>query len=177
MNPVTTPKEPRPGYTAVARVLRPHGLKGEVRVAVFSQSARNVQRGRPVFLDGVRRTVERSRQDGDQWILQLAGLNHRNAVEGYRGELLEAADSEVLRDDDESFFVHELLGLKVVTVGGEELGVVTEVLQPGGNDVYVVAGPRGEVLIPAVGEVIDRIDVSAGLIAITPLPGMVDETE
>ena len=130
-----------------------------------------------MYLDGARRTVERSRQDGDQWILQLAGLSHRNAVEGYRGELLEAADSEVLRDDDESFFVHELIGLKVVTVEGEELGVVTEVLQPGGNDVYVVAGPRGEVLVPAVGEVIDRIDVSAGLIAITPLPGMVDETE
>ncbi|HMO53330.1 MAG TPA: ribosome maturation factor RimM [Tepidiformaceae bacterium] len=160
----------------MGRVLRPHGLRGEVRVMAFSQTARNLQRGRPVFLDGVRRTVERARQDGEQWIVQLAGLSNRNAVETYRGELLEAADSEVLRDDDESYFVHELIGLKVVTVEGEELGVVTEVLQPGGNDVYVVVGDRGEVLIPAVGEVIDRIDVSAGLIAITPLPGMVDET-
>lgn len=143
----------------------------------FSPTARNLQRGRPVYLDGVRRTVERARQDGDQWIVQLAGLTNRNAVEAYRGELVEAADSDVLRDDDESFFVHELLGLRVATVDGRELGVVTEVLQPGGNDVYVVVGEAGEVLIPAVGEVIDRIDVSGGLITITPLPGLWDETK
>lgn len=157
--------------------MRPHGLKGEVRVLAFSPTGRNLQRGRPVYLDGVRRTVERSRDDGGQWILQLGGLSNRNAVEGYRGELIEAADDDVLRDDDESFFLHELIGLKVVTVEGDELGTVVEVLQPGGNDVYVVAGERGEILVPAVGEVIDRIDVSAGLIAITPLPGMVDETQ
>jgi 16S rRNA processing protein RimM len=109
--------------------------------------------------------------------LQLTGLSHRDAVEGYRGELLEAADSDVLRDDEESFFLHELIGMKVQTMEGEALGEVTEVLQPGGNDVYVVAGERGEILVPAVGAVIDRIDVSARLITITPLPGMVDETK
>lgn len=157
--------------------MRPHGLKGELRVMAYSPTARNLQRGRPVYLDGVRRTVERSRQDGDQWIVQLAGLSNRNAVEAYRGELVEAADSDVLRDDDESYFIHELIGLRVVTVDGRELGVVTEVLQPGGNDVYVVAGEAGEVLVPAVAQVIDRIDVSGGLITITPLPGLWDETK
>jgi 16S rRNA processing protein RimM len=143
----------------------------------FSPTARNLQRGRPVYLQGVRRTIERARADHDQWIIKLSGIGDRNTVEGVRGELLEAPDSEVLRDDDESFFVHELIGLRVVTTGGRELGRIKEVLQTGANDVYVVAAAEGEVLIPAIGEVIERIDVSRGEVSITPLPGMLDESK
>ena len=143
----------------------------------YSPSGRNLQRGRPVYLAEVRRTIERSRQDQDQWILKLQGIGDRNSVEALRGELLEAADNDVLRDDDDSFFVHELIGMTVVTDTGEELGTVAEVLQPGANDVYVVRGPRGEILVPAIGEVIDRIDASVRQISITPLPGLLDESK
>lgn len=143
----------------------------------FSPTARNLQRGRPVYLGGVRRTVERARADQDQWIIKLQGLDDRTAVEGYRGELLEAADNDVLRDDDESFFIHELVGLRVRTTAGEDLGRVVEVLQTGANDVYVVHGERGEILIPAIGPVIDSINLSVGELSITPLPGMVDESK
>lgn len=149
-----------------------------MRVLVYSPSARNVQRGRPVYVEGLRRTVERARADQDHWILKLSGVSERTTVERLRGELLEAADNDVLRDDDESYFVHELVGLRVVlTDGGEELGMVVEVLQTGANDVYVVHGSRGETLIPAIGGVIDAIDVSGGLISITPLPGLLDESK
>lgn len=143
----------------------------------YSASARNLQRGRPVYLAGVRRTVEQARPDRDQWILKLKGIENRDAVESYRGELIEAADNDVLRDDDESFFVYELIGLRVVTADGEVVGTVSEVIQTGSNDVYVVSRGDGEVLIPAIGEVIERIDISAGEISITPLPGMLDESK
>lgn len=173
---MTTPKEPRPGFTAVGRVLRPHGLRGEVRVAVFSATARNLQRGRPVYLGGERRTVEQARPDRDQWIVKLSGLTTRTMAEGFHGELIEAADGDVLRDDAESFFVHELIGLRAVTEDGRQLGAVAEVIQTGANDVYVAVGEGGEVLIPAIGDVVRQIDLSAGLMVITPLPGMLDES-
>ncbi|MEX0783613.1 MAG: PRC-barrel domain-containing protein, partial [Dehalococcoidia bacterium] len=57
----------------------------------------------------------------------------------------------------------ELIGLRVVTVEGRELGVLKDVLQPGANDVYVVEGPEGELLLPAIGEVVVRIDVGEGV--------------
>jgi 16S rRNA processing protein RimM len=157
--------------------LRPHALRGEIRVLAYSPTARNLQRGRPVYLAGVRRVIERSRADHDQWILKLNGLGSRNDVEALRGELLEAADNDVLRDDDESYFVHELIGLRVITTTGRELGSISEVLQTGANDVYVVKGERGETLVPVIGEVIEEIDVSGGLVSITPLPGMLDESK
>lgn len=149
-----------------------------MRVLAYSPSARNIQRGRPVYLEGVRRTVERARADQEHWILKLSGIADRTTVERLRGELLEAADNDVLRDDDESYFVHELIGLRVVvTATAEELGTVADVLQTGANDVYVVHGPGGELLIPAIAEVIDRVDVSGGVVSITPLPGLLDESK
>jgi 16S rRNA processing protein RimM len=169
-------QEPREGYTAVGRVLRPHALKGELRVSAFSPTARNLQRGRPVYLAGVRRIVERARLDRDAWILQLAGLTSRNDAEAFRGELLETADNDVLRDDDESYFVHELIGLRVVTDKGRELGRLTEVLDTGANDVYVVGEGRDEVLVPAIGEVVVSIDVPADVIVVRLLGGILDDT-
>lgn len=170
------PEEPREGYTAVGRVLRPHGLGGDVRVKAFSETGVNVQGGRTVFLDGVRREVLRSRADKDAWVLQLEGITNRTAAEEYRGALLEVPDDEVARESEDSYFVHELIGLRVVTSGGEELGTIAEVMQPGANDVYVVQGPRGEILVPVIADVIDRIDVTGGVVVITPLAGMLDES-
>ena len=157
--------------------MRPHALKGELRVAAFSPSARNLQRGRPVYLAGVRRVVMRARPDQEAWILKLEGITDRGQVEPLRGELLEAPDAEVLREDAESYFVHELIGLRVVTEDGREVGILAEVMQPGGNDVYVVKAKYGEVLVPAIAEVIKAISVSEGRVVITPLAGMLDDSE
>lgn len=167
-------REPRDGFTAVGRVLRPHALKGEVRLQVFSPSARNVQRGRPVYVRGVRRIVERARFDRDAWIVKVSGLDSRSDVEELRGELFEAADNDVLRDDAESYFVHEIVGLRVLTEDGRELGHVTEVLDTGANDVYVVGAGKAEVLVPAIGEVVLSIDLGERTMVVRPLPGMLD---
>ena len=176
-NIATTPKEPRVGYTAVGRVLRPHALRGEIRVSPFSPTARNLQRGRPVFIGGVRRVVLRARLDRDAWILELEGLKDRQQVEALRGELLEAPDAEVIRDDDESYFVHELIGLRVIGTDGQAIGVVDDVLQSGAADVYVVKTLSGELLVPAIADVVSGISLGNGTIIITPLPGMLDESK
>ncbi len=151
----------------MGRVLRPHALRGEVRASAFSASALNLQPGRTVYLLGTPRKIVRARADREAWILKLDGLDDRNAVEALRGELLEAPDNEVERDDEDSYFVHELIGLRVETMDGEELGTLTDVMQPGANDVYVVTDATGnELLVPAIGEVVEEIDLAAGVIRV-----------
>ena len=167
-----TGDEPRPGYTAVGRVLRPHALHGEVRVHPFAPGAPNLQVGRLVFIGGQRRRVVRARPDRGAWILEIEGFGDRNAAERARGMLLEAPDADVARDDDESYFLHEIIGLRVVTESGIELGRVVEVLQSGAADVYVIRGERGETLIPAIGEVVRKIDLPVGVMTITPMTGL-----
>lgn len=166
--------EPREGYTAVGRVTRAHGLRGEVRVAVFASGAPNLQPGRRAWLGGHAMTVKAARAAGETWILRLDRIGDRATAERFRGHLFEVPDSEVLRESPDSYFVHELIGLRVVTAEGEELGQLVEVLSPGANDVYVVRGPRGEVLVPAIGEVVASIDLPVGVMIITPLPGLLD---
>ena len=170
--------EPRDGFTGLGLVLRAHGLHGEVRAFAFHPAAPHLRAGRTIFLNGEPHEILRARDDRGQWILELAGLGERTEAEALHGVLIEARDEDVARDDDESFFLHELIGLRVETDAGEALGTVTEVLQPGGaNDVYVVKGPRGEVLIPVIADVVKRIDVAGGVIVITPLPGLLDESK
>lgn len=119
----------------------------------------------------------RARQDRDAWILKLEGLEGREQIEALRGELLETPDSEVIRDDDDSYFVHELIGLRVATGSGIDVGVVQDILQSGAADVYVVKTPAGELLIPAIAEVVSSISLREGVIVITPLAGLLDESK
>ena len=134
----------------------------------FSAEAPHLQRGRWAWLAGVRRRVTASRWDRDAWLLGLTGVTAREQAEALRGELLEVPDVEVERADEESYFLHELIGLRVATAEGEELGVLKDVLQPGANDVYVVATPAGELLLPAIADVVERIDVAAGVMVVRP---------
>jgi 16S rRNA processing protein RimM len=148
-------------------VLRPHALRGEIRASAFSASALNLQVGRTVYLAGTPRKILRARPDREAWILQLDGITDRNLVEQLRGELLEAPDDEIERDDEDSYFIHELIGLRVETLQGELLGTLSDVMQPGANDVYVVTDESGEeLLVPAIGDVIASIDLAKGVMRV-----------
>jgi 16S rRNA processing protein RimM len=130
-----------------------------------------------VYVNGERRKVLRARDNRGAWILQVEGLSSRTVAEALRGTLIEALDADVRRTDEESFFVHELIGLEVVTSEGEPLGKLVDVLQPGSNDVYVVHGVRGELLVPAIASVVLAIDPGAGVMTITPLARWLDEAK
>ncbi len=117
----------------------------------------------------------RARPDKGAWILELDGLNDRTVAESYRGALIEAPDSLIQRNPDEHF-VHELIGLRVETAEGYVVGTISDVLQPGANDVYVVKTSKGEVLVPVIADVVRQIDTASGLVVITPLAGMLDES-
>ena len=164
--------EPAPGFTALGRVLRPHGLSGELRIQAFSKSASNLAPLRWVHLAGVRRQVVGRREGKGALLVRLSGLDERKAVEDLRGLLIQIPDGEVQRDDDESYFVHELIGLEAVSPAGEPLGTITDVLQPGSADVYVVSGPSGEMLVPAIDAVVREIDLKKGRIVVEVMPGM-----
>lgn len=161
----------------MAEVLRPHGLRGELRVHAFAAGAPNLQRGSRVYAGDRQLTITASREDRGAWLLTFSGVTDRQAAEALRGALLEAPDDAIRRDDPESYFLYELIGLEVVTPEGRSLGRVTEVLQPGANDVYVVDGPAGEVLVPAIADVVQQVDLAAGRIIITPLSGMLDVSQ
>ncbi|HOB20614.1 MAG TPA: ribosome maturation factor RimM, partial [Candidatus Atribacteria bacterium] len=83
---------------------------------------------------------------------------------------------EAIALPEDSYFIGDLIGSSVKTIQGNTLGTLTDVIQTGSNDVYVVKGNKGEVLIPALKSVVKNIDIRAGLVTVdlTNMEGLLD---
>lgn len=105
-------------------------------------------------------------------LIKLKGIDTREAAVAQRYVYLYVPESEAVELPPGEYFVHQIVGLQVHTTAGEHLGTVEEVLSTGANDVYVVPGPRGEVLIPALKTVIRTVDLTAGQLIVELPPGL-----
>ena len=92
----------------------------------------------------------------------IQGIEDRNAAERLRGELVYIDRAHAVELDEDSTFICDLIGLHGLTDDGRDLGALKDVMQPGGNDVYVFKGPLGEVLVPALRSVVTKVDLEAG---------------
>jgi 16S rRNA processing protein RimM len=168
-------REPREGYVAVGRVLRPWGLRGEVKVQPLTDFPDRFEPGAELWAGGTRRTVERGRFHKGELYLKLAGFDTPEAAEAIRDELLEVPESDLHALEEGDFYHYQLEGLSVQTTAGEPLGSVREVLEPGGNAVLVVGGERGEILVPFIDDVIRNVNLAAGLIEVDLIEGLLPE--
>ena len=98
----------------------------------------------------------------DAVFFNMEGIDDRNAAERLRGELVYIDRAHAVELDEDSTFLCDLIGLHGVATDGRDLGTLKDVMQPGGNDVYVFRGPMGEVLVPALRSVVARVDLEAG---------------
>lgn len=172
-------KQPEPRYLAVGRVTRPHGVRGELRVEVFTDSPEHLAEVATLYIGRRHQPyeVEGVRPHQKLVLLKLKACDDRNTAETFRGELVSVAVEDAVPLEEGEHYEYELQGLEVVTDAGQLLGEVVEVFTaPGANDVIVVHGPRGEILVPAIEDVVASLDLEEGRLVIHPLPGLLDET-
>jgi 16S rRNA processing protein RimM len=112
------------------------------------------------------------RLSGNHVVLKLEGIADRTAAEALRGAIFEVPLAEAVRLPPDTYFWHQLVGLRVQTVEGAPLGVLIEVLPTGGNDVYVVRDEAREILLPAIRDVVREIDLERGTMTVSLLPGL-----
>ena len=155
---------------SVGRITSAHGVKGELNVQPLTDFPERFQPGARLWLDGSQRRVERSRTHGRAVILKLEGLDARNDAEALRGKELQVAAPQALEDG--VFYQHDVIGLRVETGSGERLGLVADVLSTGSADVYLVRGEQGELLLPAIEDVVREIDVAGGRLVVELLEGL-----
>jgi 16S rRNA processing protein RimM len=166
-------REPREGYVAVGRVLRPWGLRGDLKVESLTDFAEDrYAPGAALWLDGVERTVELSRSQKGALYVKLAGIDDATTAEKYRGLLLEVPEASLPPLAEDEFYHHQLVGLRAMTVEGEALGTVAEVLATGGNPVLLVHGPSGELALPFVEDVVKAVDLPAGTLTVELMEGL-----
>ena len=159
------------GYLAVGRVLAPFGVHGEIKVEPLAPP-QTFDTGRSVTLGAERREIESSRRHKGAVLLKLAGIDTPEDIAGYRNEYLQVPEADLAALAEGEYYRYELIGLRVVSTEGEELGEIAEVLERPANDVFVVRGPKGEALIPAVEEIVREVDVEGGVVTIEVVPGL-----
>jgi len=161
----------------VGRILGAHGREGAVRVKASSDVPGRFDEGRSLSVsrDGVvaeernyqiYRSQPAGPKDSSELIILFRGFWDRGQAHRLAGLWLCVAQTEVPTAEEGEYFHYQLIGLKVRTVGGEDLGELAEILETGSNDVYVVTGPEGDVLVPALSRVVREIDIAGGLMVV-----------
>ena len=165
----------------VARIGRPHGVRGDVTVDPRTDEPdRRLARGAVLVTDSSRYptlTVDTSRWHSGRLLLHFEEVTGRTDVESLRGALLSVdVDPDERPADAEEFYDHQLIGLHVVTLAGAPVGIVSEVVH-GAQDLLVVVRPEGgAVMIPFVAAIVPVVDLEAGRVVVDPPGGLLELT-
>jgi 16S rRNA processing protein RimM len=163
----------------VGRIVRAHGIGGEVSVDVRTDSPeRRFASGTRLDTDPAERgplTVTRSRWHSGRLLVGFDEVSDRTTAEALRGTLLVVDSASSPPGDADEYWDHELAELAVVTVDGHAVGQVADVLHPPGSDLLVVRRPGGEeVLVPFVKAIVPEVDLAARRVVIDPPDGLLD---
>jgi len=156
----------------VGRVVAPWGVKGEVKVEIMTDFPDRFSPGEEVQIDGRPMNIENSRWHKGRAILKLGTVDSVEAAEKIRGRWLEIPASKLLPLPQDQYYYSQLMGLEVWTTEGQLLGCIASILPTGSNDVYVVQGELGELLIPAIEDVVKSVELEKGRIVVELIPGL-----
>jgi len=172
-----------PPFLLLGQVLRPQGVRGELRVRVLTDYPERIVPGSMLYagLDPAkpararRHVVESVRTHQGYLLLKFTDVPDRDAADLLREQYIMVPLADAVPLDEGEFYLYQAIGLAVYTDEGEHLGDVQEIIETGANDVFVVRGERGEILLPAIDEVIREIDVDAGRMTVHLMEGLRDE--
>lgn len=173
----------------VGKIVGTHGFAGGVRATVLSDVSYRFDTGQVLYILGQPYVIsssslasfksnpnssskKHSKPSGGQIILQFQGLDSEDSAKDLLGEELTVPETAVPKLPEGEYFHYQIVGLQVLTEEGEDLGSVREILETGSNDVYVTSGDSGELLIPALADVIREIRLSDGVMVVSLPDGL-----
>ena len=150
-----------PEAIVVGRVLRTHGHTGSVRVKSLTDVPHRFDTGETLQIDSNSYQIATSNQIGaDLVLLTFREINTQSAAQPLVGQWITVPETDAPELPEGEYFHYQLLGLRVFTAEGEELGQLSEILETGSNDVYVVSGGAKEILIPAINDVVRQVQLA-----------------
>jgi len=166
-----------PVFVLIGKFRRPHGIRGEIRMTVLTDFPELISPGQVIYA-GERYssyTVREIRWHGGDMLVSLKELPDRTAVEIFRNVMVYMKSEDMPELPEGDYFIHQLVGMEVITDQGEKLGILKEILITGANDVYLVESPEGkELLLPAIEDVVLDINQDSGQILVHIIPGLLD---
>jgi 16S rRNA processing protein RimM len=184
--------KPELRYLAIGRVVRAHGLRGEVSVTILTEFPERFKTTEWVYLgnefEATPYRLESYRWHKKNILLTLASVTDRTQAEELKGQLVQVPVEEAVPLPEGAYYLYQLIGLEAITTTGQRLGVITDILETGANDVYVVknnavgnngiennglASKEREILLPAIADVVKSVDLEKGQIIVEVIDGLI----
>ncbi|MBL8116282.1 MAG: 16S rRNA processing protein RimM [Anaerolineae bacterium] len=156
----------QPRFLIIGEILRPHGIAGELRMKVLTNYPERLRQLKTVYLaenvdseNPQPYDIQSVRMHQEYALMRFKGINDRDAADHLRQLVVMVAIDDAIPLEEGELYLYQLIGLEVRLENGDLLGQITEVLETGANDVYIVKSDQyGEVLIPAIPQTIRSID-------------------
>ena len=161
----------------IGRIVRSHGLAGRMKVLSYLESPEVLHDLSGLFVgrsvsEAVLFPLVAVQAGKDFFILQLGGIEDKDAAARLRGSSVWMPSEKMQKLPEGEYYWREIIGLQVLTEEDQILGRIEAVFPTGGNDVYVCRGGGREILLPAIGDVVRKIDADRGVMVVRLLKGL-----
>ena len=163
-------------YLEAGKIVTTHGIRGEVKIMPYTDTPELLAEFDRLFIGKNKDEliIERSRVFKNMVIAKIKGVDTPEAAEKLRNKLLYMHRDDLELDDD-TYFIQDLIGIEVRDAdSGKVYGTISDVMQTGANDVYVIKGSDREYLVPAIADVVVSTDIDENIMTIRPLDGLFD---
>lgn len=163
-------------FIRVGEIVNTHGIKGAIKCISLTDDNERFNELEYIYteMDNEKRIIENIWYKKGLIYIKLEGINSINEAEKYRNSYILIDKNQTKKLPDDTYYIHEIEGLKVFTITGIYIGIVTKVLQTGANDVYVVKDGKKQNLIPAIKKIIKEINIQENKIIIEPIKGLIE---
>jgi len=165
-------KLPGSEFIIIGQVVAPWGIGGKLKVAVVTDFPQRFAPRSQIYINRQPMTIANTEWHKGKAIIKLDTIDSIEEAEKLRGQAIEIHHSQLQPLPEEQYYHFQLIGLEVWTTQEKLLGTITEILTAESNDNYVVRGAKGEILIPAIEDVVKSVDLDKGRITIEAIKGL-----
>lgn len=161
-------------FMTIGQITKPHGIRGEVKVYPLTDDVRRFRKLKKCFIDNKEVNIVWCKIQADRVILKLEDVDTVESAERFRGKYLNIPREDAVRLSRGSYFIVDLIGCKVYDTYEKYIGLLSDVIKTGSNDVYWVKGEK-DVLVPALKDIVLNVDIENKKVTIRPVGEWQDE--
>lgn len=165
-------------YIQVGKIINTHGIKGELKAIPLTDNAKRFDELKTIYIgeDKTKVSIETVWYKKKFIMLKIKGYNDINEVLQFKDKFIYIDEEDKIALPEDAYFIFDIIGCKVIEINGNEIGYVVDVMTEHSNDIYVVTDKANnkEYLIPAVKQIVKKIDILDKKIVIKPIEGLIE---
>lgn len=165
----------RERFVVIGKAVKPFGIKGEIKVTPFSESFEAFSNSDVLIFGESPYKVTGIRIHKGAALVSLENIDSPETAGNLIGSLVKTDSQNLPAKEEDEYYWFELLGMRVFTVDGRDLGKITQITPTGANDVLHVEGAYGEVLLPMIEDVVLEVDLEEEKMTVDPLEGLIPD--